>query len=456
MNYVIVDIETTGGSPKNSKITEIALIKHDGERIIDKFETLINPEINIPDFIVRLTGINNKMVENAPKFYEVAKKIIEFSAQCIFVAHNVGFDYGTLRQEYKNLGYDFRLPHLCTVRASRYVIPGLPSYSLGKIADHFQISIEGRHRAGGDALATAELFKILFEKDSNKLNTFIQEEINPKILHPNLDISSLDELPSKTGIYKLFNENNQLIYIGKSKNIKQRVEQHLRNNTTKKGAKMKMEIARVEFEETGSELIALLKESQLIKKNKPIYNRQLRNSRFPIGVYDYTDEHGYIQIHLAQTSKNPEIPFASFSTKKEATNTVSYWIEKHELCQKLCDVYPSKDSCFHYTIKLCKGACIQAEEPEDYNKRIQHLIDKLTFNRESFYVVDKGRNKGEKSIVLVELGSIIGFGYAPFHFNHLHPLKWNRFIERHIEDRDAKTILNSFLRKEKSSKIITI
>jgi DNA polymerase-3 subunit epsilon len=217
-----------------------------------------------------------------------------------------------------------------------------------------------------------------------------------------------------------------------------------------------MEIARVEFEETGSELIALLKESQLIKTNKPIYNRQLRNSRFPIGVYDYTDEHGYIQIHLAQTSKNPEIPFASFSTKKEATNTVSYWIEKHELCQKLCDVYPSKDSCFHYTIKLCKGACIQAEEPEDYNKRIQHLIDKLTFNRESFYVVDKGRNKGEKSIVLVELGSIIGFGYAPFHFNHLHPLKWNRFIERHIEDRDAKTILNSFLRKEKSSKIITI
>lgn len=456
MNYVIVDIETTGGSPKNSKITEIALFKHDGERIIDHFETLINPEINIPDFIVRLTGINNKMVENAPKFYEVAKKIIEFSERCIFVAHNVGFDYGILRQEYKNLGYDFRLPHLCTVRASRYVIPGLPSYSLGKIAAHFQISIEGRHRAGGDALATAELFRILYNKDKNKLNTFIQEEINPKILHPNLNISSLDELPAKTGIYKLFDENNQLIYIGKSKNIKQRVEQHLRNNTSKKGVKMKREITRVEYEETGSELIALLKESQLIKVNKPVYNRQLRNSRFPIGVYDYMDENGYIKIYLAQTSKNPEIPFASFSSKKEATNILSHWVEKYELCQKLCDIYPSKDACFHYTIKLCKGACIQEEEPKEYNKRIQELIDKLTFNRESFYVVDKGRNKGEKSIVLVERGSIIGFGYAPFHFNHLHPIKWNRFIERHIEDRDAKTILNGFLRKEKSSKIVNL
>jgi DNA polymerase-3 subunit epsilon len=456
MNYVIVDIETTGGSPKHSKITEIALIKHDGERIIDQFETLINPEISIPDFIVRLTGINNKMVENAPKFYEVAKKIIEFSADCTFVAHNVGFDYGILRQEYKNLGYDFRLPHLCTVRTARYVLPGLASYSLGKIADYLEIRIEGRHRAGGDALATAELFRILYEKDKNKLETFVQEEINPKILHPNLDVSSLDELPSKTGIYKLFNENNQLIYIGKSTNIKQRVEQHLRNSTTKKGAKMKMEITRVEFEVTGSELIALLKESQLIKSNKPIYNRQLRNSRFPIGVYDFTDENGYIQIYLAHTSKTPEIPFASFSTKQEASKTMNNWVDSYDLCQKLCDLYPTKHACFHYTIKKCKGACIEEENVDSYNQRIQQLIDKLTFNRRSFYIIDKGRNKGEKAIVLVDQGSIIGFGYAPFHFNHLHSSKWDRFIERHIEDRDAKTILNGFLRKDKSTKIVEI
>jgi DNA polymerase-3 subunit epsilon len=456
MNYVIVDIETTGGSPKLSKITEIALIKHDGERIIDHFETLINPEIGIPDFIVRLTGINNKMVENAPKFYEVAKKIIEFCSNCIFVAHNVGFDYGILRQEYKNLGYDFRLPHLCTVRTARHVLPGLPSYSLGNIANHLEIKIEGRHRAGGDAFATAELFRILYQNDKNKLESFVQKEINPKVLHPNLDVDSLDDLPSKTGIYKLFDENNQLIYIGKSKNIKQRVEQHLRNSTTKKSAKMKMEITRIEFEVTGSELIALLKESLLIKSNKPLYNRQLRNSRFPIGIYDYLDQNGYIQIFLANTSKTLEIPFASFSTKQEASKTMNKWVETYELCQKLCDLYPTKDACFHYSIKKCKGACVEEEDATSYNLRVQQLIDKLTFHRKSFYIVDKGRNKGEKALVLVDQGSIVGFGYAPFHFNHLTPNKWNTFIERHIEDRDAKTILNGFLRKNQSTKIVEL
>jgi len=134
VHYVVVDIETTGGSPKSSKITEIALYKTDGAQILDEYITLINPEIPIPEFIVRLTGINDKMVETAPKFYEVAKKIIEFTQDCIFVAHNVAFDYGMIRGEFRSLGYDFRLPHLCTVRASRYMLPGHDSYSLGKLA----------------------------------------------------------------------------------------------------------------------------------------------------------------------------------------------------------------------------------------------------------------------------------------------------------------------------------
>ena len=233
MHYAIVDIETTGGSPKSSKITEIAIYKHNGKEIIDEYVTLINPEMKIPEFIVRLTGISDKMVETAPKFYEVARKIIEFTEECIFVAHNVGFDYGIIRHEFKTLGYDYRKPHLCTVRASRYVIPGMESYSLGKLSRNLGIEIKGRHRAGGDALATAHLFTQLIEKDPQNLSTFIQEEINPKILHPNLDLESLENIPSKTGVYKFYDEDNRLIYIGKSKQIKSRVDQHLRNNKTK-------------------------------------------------------------------------------------------------------------------------------------------------------------------------------------------------------------------------------
>ena len=192
MHYAIVDIETTGGSPKASKITEIAIYKHDGTDIIDNYQALINPEVPIPAFIVQLTGINDKMVENAPKFYEVAKEITEFTKDCVFVAHNVGFDYGILRLEFKSLGYDYRRPHLCTVRSSRVVIPGHESYSLGKLTRALGIELVGRHRAGGDAFATAKLFSLLMEADAAEMQTLIQEELNPKRLHPNLDLEHLE------------------------------------------------------------------------------------------------------------------------------------------------------------------------------------------------------------------------------------------------------------------------
>lgn len=456
MHYAIVDIETTGGSPKSSKITEIAIYKHDGTQVIDEFVTLINPEMKIPEFIVRLTGISDKMVENSPKFYEIAKKIIEFTEGCIFVAHNVGFDYGILRHEFKSLGYDYRRPHLCTVRASRYVIPGMDSYSLGKLSRSLGIEIKGRHRAGGDALATAHLFTMLVEKDPGDLASFIQQEVNPKVLHPNLDLETLDEIPGKTGVYKFFNEFNQLIYIGKSKQIKNRVDQHLRNTKTKKGIQMIKEIMRIEYELTGSELIALLLESQLIKLNKPIYNRQLKKTRFPYGLFDYIDEKGYHRLYIGLTSRKNEIPLISFTTKKEGTVYLDHLCEEYRLCQKLCDLYPTQSACFHYTIKKCDGACIQEEPTESYNERVDQLVNKLCLNGESFYIIDKGRHKSEKSLVLIERGTIIGYGYAPYHFHGQAPFKWKRYIDLMSEDRDARTILNVFLRKNSGFELVRI
>ncbi len=453
MMYAIIDVETTGGSPKASKLTEIAIYKHNGKEIVDEFQTLINPEMAIPEFIVRLTGINDKMVENAPKFYEIAKDIIEFTSDCVFVAHNVGFDYGMIRQEFRWLGFDYRRPHLCTVRSSRYVIPGHDSYSLGKLTRSLGIELNGRHRAGGDALATAHLFTLLMEKDPNGLSTFIQEELNPKKLHPNLSVEELDEIPSKCGIYKFYNDVNQLIYIGKSKSIKKRVDQHLRNTKTSKGTQMIAEIARIEYELTGSELIALLLESQLIKQHKPKHNRMLRKSLFPYGLFHFEDEAGYIHFHIASTAKFTDAPLASFSTKKEGTNYLAYLCESYELCQKLCDLYPTKSSCFHYEIKKCKGACIQLEKPEDYNARCHKIIEELFFNGESFYILDKGRHKSERSIVLIERGTFNGFGYAPFHFNRKGPVHWKQFIDIRNEDRDARSIINVYLRKNKIDRI---
>jgi DNA polymerase-3 subunit epsilon len=269
-----------------------------------------------------------------------------------------------------------------------------------------------------------------------------------------LNVDALDEIPSKTGVYKFFNEDNQLIYIGKSKQIRTRIDQHLRNTSSKKGMQMMKEISRIEYELTGSELIALMLESQLIKQHRPLFNRQLTKSRFPFGIYDTISGKGYLQLEIERTAKKESIPLISFTTRVEASKYLEYICEQYELCQKLCSLYPTQSSCFHYEIKKCKGACIEAETTTEYNERAQSLIDKLTFSGESFYVIDKGRNKGEKSLVLVERGLICGFGYAPFHFQNQPVYKWSRFIEHTKEDRDARTILNQFLKKNSEIQVI--
>lgn len=447
MLFAIVDIETTGGAVKASKITEIAIFKHNGHEIVDSFESLVNPEMQIPEFITKLTGISDHMVKDAPKFYEIAKQIVEFTKDCVFVAHNVGFDYSIVRKEYKSLGFDYRLPHLCTVRASRYVIPGHESYSLGKLTRSLGITLTGRHRAGGDAEATAHLFTLLYQTDSNGLKTFIQQEINPKILHPNLDTEVLEEIPAKTGVYKFYDEMNQLIYIGKSKSIKSRVEQHLRNNKTIRAEKMRTEIARIEFELTGSELVALLYESELIKRHKPLYNRALRKTNYSYGLFYYEAENGYLQLYSERLSKTNELPLTTFSSRAEASSYLHSIVEKHQLCQKLTGLEKTSASCFGYQIKKCHGACVGLESPSSYNERVLNFVESLTFDNQEFFIVEPGRSKGEKSIIWIEKGSYKGFGYVPFYALKESAKRWKAFIDLRPEDKDSRTILRYFLRK---------
>lgn len=163
--YSIIDIETTGGSPKTEKVTEIAVYIHDGTRVVNEYASLVNPEKSIPAFITGLTGITNEMVAGAPKFYEIARELVELTENTIFVAHNAGFDYGFICEEFRQLGYLFKREKLCTVKLSRKLIPGLRSYSLGKLCSELGIDVHNRHRAAGDAMATVRLFEILVDLD---------------------------------------------------------------------------------------------------------------------------------------------------------------------------------------------------------------------------------------------------------------------------------------------------
>ena len=124
------------------------------------------------------------------------------------------------------------------------------------------------------------------------------------------------------------------------------------------------------------------------------------------------------------------------------------------MCQKLCELYPTQSSCFHYEIKQCKGACIQLEDNETYNERADQLINDLSFNGDSFYILDKGRHKSERSLILIERGSYSGYGYAPFHFHSKTPLFWKMFISITNEDRDARSIINVYLRKNDTERIL--
>ena len=441
MKFAIVDIETTGDKPKNFKVIEIAIILHDGEKELDRYHTFVNPEERISPFIARLTGIHDSDVENAPKFYEIAKDIVEFTQDTVFVAHNVSFDYGVIRREYKRLGYDFRLPHLCTVQTSRILIPGHKSYGLKNITKSLGIALNGHHRAINDTEATAELFTMLWERDAeNQLEKFIKKEINPKVLHPELDVDAIDEIPNKTGIYRFYNDQDELIYVGKSVHVRRRIEQHLKNSKTQKALEMRQMIAKIGYELTGSELIALLKESGEIKKHQPVYNRAQRTTHFSHGLYMHTDQKGYLNLSVKKNTLT-EQPIITFTSVQNGKKYLDHWLQEFELCQKLCGLHNTQSACFNYTIKQCNGACVGEESVEDYNQRVQSLIEDLNFNSATFLVLDKGRNSKEYGFVLVEKGQYAGYGYIPKYIFARKAENFRKHLRKKKTNRDFQSII---------------
>jgi DNA polymerase-3 subunit epsilon len=269
--YAILDIETTGGKFNEEGITEIAIYKFDGHEIVDQLITLVNPEREIQPFVVNLTGINSDMLRNAPKFYDIAKRIVEITEGCVLVAHNTTFDYRILKTEFKRLGFDFESETLCTVELSKTLIPDQDSYSLGKLCKSLGIAVSNRHRAEGDALATVKLFKLLIDKDVQKtiISSNIKKHIERKLSGKFQAI--LDDLPSKTGVFYAHQEDGEIIYIGKAKNIKNIVNK-IFLKTSKRIVLLQESMASISYEETGNELIARLKFDIEIATHKAKFN----------------------------------------------------------------------------------------------------------------------------------------------------------------------------------------
>ncbi|HMK06818.1 MAG TPA: exonuclease domain-containing protein [Flavobacterium sp.] len=450
--YAILDIETTGGQFNEEGITEIAIYKYDGHEVVDQFISLVNPEIPIQPFVVNLTGINNAMLKSAPKFFEVAKRIIEITQDCIIVAHNATFDYRILRTEFRRLGYTFEAKTLCTVELAKILMPEQPSFSLGKLVRSLGIPMADRHRASGDAMATVKLFKMLLDKDLEKVivKSLIQTEVEKGIAPKLLDI--VESVPSKTGVYYIHREDGKMIYIGKSKNIKKRVNQHF-TGTSNKCKKIQLEVFTVTFEETGSELIALLKESEEIKVNQPIYNRSQRKNVFPWALYNETDKDGYSILKLLKTDgRKKEI--ALFTNFQEGKNALFNIVSKYKLCQKLSGLQETDTSCFSYSLKECDGACIGEITPAEYNLRVQQYIDDTLFDNKSMMVMDRGRTINERSAVLIENGIYKGYAFYDLNYQIRNINILRNILVPMQHTRDTRTIIQNHIRKSKFLKVI--
>lgn len=356
--YAILDIETTGGKFNEEGITEIAIYKFDGHQIVDQFISLVNPEREIQPFVVNLTGINSGMLKNAPKFYEVAKRIIEITEDCVIVAHNANFDKRILTTEFRRLGYNYERKTLCTVELSKTLIPNLESYKLGRLCRTLGIPVSSRHRADGDAIATVQLFKLLLNKDADKV--IVKQAIKietSRALAPKL-LAILDELPSKTGVFYIHNNTSTILYIGKGKNIKKTVNQ-LFLRTSKKAKILQKSVITVSYEETGNQLIAQLKYSEEVRINKPKHN---------------------------------------FRTKTKAIS--------------------------------------------------------IEFSNENLLVIDKGRNVGEKSVLLIENNEFKGFCYTDlsYQINNIEILR--TLISQMENSIINREIIKNYLQKNKVEKLI--
>lgn len=411
MLYAIVDIETTGSYAAGNGITEIAIVTHDGRQVVDFYETLINPQQQIPYFIERLTGINNNMVADAPSFSEVAETIHELLKDKVFVAHNVNFDYSFIKHHLEASGYTLGAKKLCTVRMARKIVPGMSSYSLGKLCHQLGINHANHHRAGGDAMATADLFALLVANDKEDvIITMLKGRNREQYLPPHLPVQQMDSLPPVPGVYYFYNVAGKAVYVGKAKNLKRRVKSHFSNNKTgKQKQDFLRDIHRISYKECATDLMAHILESTEIRRLWPIYNRSQRGYLPKFGLYVYEDQQGYKRFTI---EKNKQVykPVHTFNTLIEGHNRIRELISEFGLCARLCNLAKGADCANGLYAEGCNGQCTRLKAKK-YNRRVDDAIKWLHKQLPTFAYVDKGITDDEQSCILVNKGAFYGMGY---------------------------------------------
>jgi DNA polymerase-3 subunit epsilon len=422
---VIVDIETTGGNVTYDRITEIGIIEvtEDG---ITEWSTLINPRTKIPATIQRLTGITNAMVEQAPYFEQVAKEIILKLQGKIFIAHNVRFDYGFIRNEFARLAYTFKSKLMCTVKLSRFLYSECDGHSLEKIIRRHQIFVSERHRALADAKATYSFMKIAEEEHGQeKIKAAIAHQYRKESIPAGFDSGLLADLPNSPGVYYFWGENNALLYVGKSINIRKRVLSHFTaDHKSSKEMKICQQTRHITFDKTTGELTALILESQKIKELSPIYNRKLRRISHFYSIHLQESPEGLLTPQIISVSQMPFVNqtqkqnaqpkwYGLFPSQKKARDSLEFISNEHKLCYQATGLeQQSQRACSSHQLKKCAGYCVGKQTALVHNVQLIQGLSSLALKTWPYQgpvaLIEKCQRSERELHLLVDNWCILG------------------------------------------------
>lgn len=410
--YAIVDIETTGGNAGTGSITEIAILISDGREVLHRYSSLVNPMRPIPVFIEKLTGISDAMVEKAPVFGDIAEEVFGLLEGKVFIAHNVNFDFSFVSHQLSQHGYKLQSKKLCTVRLSRKIFEGLPKYSLGHLCRSLGIEIRDRHRAMGDAEATALLFRKLLENDKQRqIEKMLKKGSRDSYLPIHVSETDVEQMPDRPGIYYFHDKKGKVIYVGKAKRLRKRVISHFSNNDVSKRKQELMRlVSKISYKECGNEFMMSVMESIEIKRIWPEFNRSQKKFENKYGICSYIDQKGIIRLGIVKKKKH--LPtHITLPLLHDGRLLLQRLSKTHQLCPKMCFLQNEQADCAGVEESYCEGVCENREDIDNYNKKVESAIQEMVRESPQMMVFGEGRKRGEYSCVAIGRNDFLATGY---------------------------------------------
>ncbi len=454
----IVDTETTHASPVYGRIIEIGVLRIEGGEIKRTFHSLVNPERPIQPEVELVTGIKASELSSAPQFGGIAARLRTVLDGALFVAHNAKFDYAFIRNEFRRVGRPFSARCLDTVALSKRLFPDFLHHDLSSLIARHDLDCPRRHRALDDAKALWQFLR--YAQTAVGAETFADafRTVAGENAPPNLSKEMVRSLPEGTGVYLFYGANEELLYVGKSVNIRRRVQSHFSmTGAEAKGMQLLQQTHRVEARLTSGELGALLLESRLIKELRPVFNRAARKKRELIVLLREMNAAGYATATIEARDHIEAAELDSiltvFKHRAQAREYLAGLSKESELCLKLLGLEKTKDACFQYQLHRCRGACVGEEDPRSYNARFEEAFARRKIQawpyRGAILITEHNEDGGGETFLVDHWCLLLSARHSDEGFQEIIP-----GLERF--DYDSYKLIYRFLKEPRNKKKIRV